>query len=369
MDLNFKDNKGFQKLIKDKQAQILDKANDGIQESDGFKIIFANLKTMLADNAFASSKVIRISEASLLQTTLESIGRTPNELFADHQFKTNQIIDIDNTLNIISAERQRLPDDSNAARHQFAEMSRQGNVVFFLIENKINYFIQGSDKSESLFFSLEDVRRYNEKKEINRIDEVFSSYQQNLLERDTYCKFFIELSHLKSLRNDLGSTLEEKKFVGANKHLLRNRPEDTFRNDLKKFLELNLKIASVKEFLLENLQRLDIYLYDEYGEIYLIEVKWVGQSIHQTGKKLGTSFSQKDIDPNAFIQTLDYLKLLHVNGRNIVKAYLVVFDARKENLPDTGKDFDSSILTSEQEPHFRKFEKAADFRVVNIHPS
>src|SRR5690606_14624208 len=141
----------------------------------------------------------------------------------------------------------------------------------------------------------------------------------------------------------------EKKFISDYKHILRNRPEDTFRDDLRLFLTYHIKISQVKEFLLENMRRLDIYLYDEYGEIYLIEVKWVGHSIHQEGKKFGTMFDSKDITPKAFFQSLEYLEELDKKGENIVRAYLVVFDARKENLDDTGKNFDKSSLSAIQD--------------------
>src|SRR5690606_21096099 len=138
------------------------------------------------------------------------------------------------------------------------------------------------------------------------------------------------------------------KFIADYKHLLRNKPENTFRDDLREFLKFNLRVTQVKEFLLENMKRLDIYLYDEFGEIYLIEVKWVGQSIHPQGKKVGISFDGRDINPKAFFQVLDYLEELDNKGQNIVRAYLVVFDARKEDLNDTGNDFNDSLLNANQ---------------------
>ncbi|MFY7845939.1 MAG: hypothetical protein ACOVQV_12525, partial [Chryseobacterium gambrini] len=207
------------------------------------------------------------------------------------------------------------------------------------------------------------------KKDISQINDVLIQYQESLRDRKFYCKFFIGLSHLKSLHKDLNEPNDEKTFISNYKHLLRNKPENTFRDDLRQFLSFNLKISQVKEFILENMRRLDIYLYDEYGEIYLIEVKWVGQSVHNAGKKIGTSYDSNDINPDAFVQALDYLEELDNKGENIVRAYLVVFDARKDNLDDTGKDFDSSVLTPTQTKYYRKFEKIKDLRVRNFHPS
>lgn len=369
MDLNFENNSDFLSLIKTKENQILERTTDKIQESEGFKVVFAGLKSMLKNNAFHGSKLVLINETEMSNITLGDIGDF-NELFANADFAYNHVILIDGKINIISKERTELPKDSNDARNYFSEVSKKGNVVFLLIKNKVNYFIKGADKSESPFFSIADVNKYNEKKDISEINDVLVQYQESLKNRKSYCKFFVELSHLKSLHKDLNSTDEEKKFILESKHLLRNKPEDTFRDDLRQFLSFNLKVSQVKEFLLENMRRLDIYLYDEYGEIYLIEVKWVGQSVHQTGKKMGTSYDSSDIDPNAFIQALDYLQELDNKGENIVRAYLVVFDARKDNnLADTGNDFDSSLLTPVQTKHYRKFEKIKDLRVINFHPS
>ncbi len=369
MNFDFGNNPDFLNLIKTKENQILDRTRDEIQESEGFKIIFANLKSMLRENAFNGVKLIMIKESEIMNITLNDNIRDFNELFSEKNFVYNQIISIDKDINIILAEREELPSNSSEARQYFSGLSKDGNIAFLLLQNKINYFIKGSDKSESPFFSLADVKKYNEKKDISQINDVLSQYQENLKDRKTYCKFFIELSHLKSLHLDLMPKIEEKTFINDFKHLLRNKPEDTFREDLRQFLSYNLKVSQVKEFLLENMQRLDIYLYDEYGEIYLIEVKWVGESVHQNGKKIGTKFNSKNIDPNAFLQTLNYLELLYNKGENIVRAYLIVFDARKTNLDDTGKNFDTTSLTETQFINYRKFEKIRDLRVINFHPS
>ena len=368
MNFNFENNEDFLSLIKKQKNLIIDKTTDNIQESEGFKIVLTGLKSMLKNNDFNSVKIISINQTEILNVKFSDI-RDFDDLFADKNFVYNQLICIDRKLDIISFERKELPTNSSDARKMYSSISEKGEVVFLLLKDKINYFINGEEKAESPFFSLADINKYEEKKSINQIDDVFLEYQEVIKERKHYSKFFIELSHLKSLHIDLKSTDVIKSFINHNKHVLRNKPEDTFREDLRYFLSIKLKIAQVKEFLLENMRRLDIYLYDEFGEIYLIEVKWVGISVHQSGKKFGTSYSSSDIDPNAFIQTLDYLEELGKKGENIVRAYLVVFDARKENLNDTGSSFDATKLTDNQSKNYRKFEKIKDIRVQNFHPN
>jgi hypothetical protein len=369
MDFNFKNNPAFLNLIKGKEEQILARTNDEIQDSEGFKIIFAGLKSMLKNNAFNGFKAVIMSEQDIIQVRIEDVGDF-NKLFSNEDFTYHNLITLDKELHIIDKERKTFPSDSNEARTTFSQISQTGFVTFLLIKKQINYFIKGIDNSESPFFSLIDINRYNKKRDINEINDVFVEYQESIKERRNYCKFFVELSHIKSLREDLQIPKdEEDKFIKSNKHLLRNKPEDTFRDDLRLFLTSHLRVFQVKEFLLENMRRLDIFLYDEFGEIYLIEVKWVGQSIHQLGKKLGTIYDAKNINPDAFIQTMDYLEELDNKGQNIVRAYLVVFDARQDNLDDTGSNFDTNILNESQTKHYRKFDKVKDFRVINHHAS
>lgn len=368
MNFNFQENQEFLKLLTSNTKRILERTKDDIKESDGFKILFAGLKSMLQNNSFNGAKVITISEANIIEIKLNEVGDF-NALFANPQFAYNQLITLDKQIKIESASRKDLPNESNDARKCFCEMSEKGDVVFLLLKDKVSHFIRGVDKSESPFFSLVDVNRYNEKKNISEIGEVFSAYQELLKERKNYSKFFIELSHIKSLHSDLQPTLDLKNFISEYKHLLRNKPEDTFRDDLRQYLAVNLRITQVKEFLLENMRRLDIYLLDEYGEIYLIEIKWVGTSVHQNGKKVGTSYDENNINPAAFHQALDYLEELDNKGQNIVRAYLVVFDARPQASLDTGDGFDESALSQIQEKYYRKFEKVTDLKVTNDHPS
>jgi hypothetical protein len=369
MNFDFKNNTEFLNLLRTKKQEIIDKTSDYIYESEGYKIVFAGLKSMLKNNDFHGSKLITFEEGALLKVGINTIGNF-DDLFKTDSFTFNQKILVDETLKIVSAERLRLPEDSNIARDTFTEESEKtGIVIFLLIKGKVNSFVKGKVRSESLFFSLSDVNRYNEKKEINQISDVLKDYQESLKDKKTYCKFFIGLSHIKSLHIDLKAPDDINEFIKKYKHLLRNKPEDTFRDDLREYLQRNVRISQIKEYLLENLKRLDIYLFDDFGEVYLIEVKWVGNSVHHLGKKLGTSYNEKDINPAAFKQTLAYLDDLAKKGQNIVRAFLVVFDARKDDQTDTGQGINTTLFNDIEKRQYSKFQKMSDLRVVNFHPS
>lgn len=370
MDFNFENNANFLNILKAKENQILDRTSDDIQDSEGFKAIRAGLKSMIKNNAFNGARLILFKEEELVKLKLEDIGDF-NQLYASDDFTYHQKLELNGSLITISKERFELIKDSNKARKDYSEMSKSDYVVFLLLKDSLNYFIKGDDESESIFFSLDDLNKFNERKSISKINEVLIEYQNSLnTNQNHYKKFFIELSHLKSLHSDSKPTSDVKDFIKDNCHLVRNKPENTFRDDLHNFLNLNLKVSQVKEFLLDSKKRLDIYLYDEFGEVYLVEVKWVGISIHQDGKKIATKgFEATDINPNAIHQTLNYLDELYKMKQNIIRAYLVVFDARKEDLPDTGDNFDVSKLDGIQKLHYPKFLKIKDLRVKNYHPS
>lgn len=367
MNFNFKDS-GFKDLLKSKQYLIISKTSNEILENDGYKKLFGNLKTIITNNAYSGSKIVVIRESLVAKFNIDSPDKI-NTFFSSHEFTYNHIIEIDENFNIIKAEREKLPTNTNEARKYFLEISKTDFVVFHLIETFINVFINGEEFSESIFLSKEDKETYIEKKDISKINEVFEEYQVRLTERHCYCKFFIPKSQILTLCPTCDTPSKKHEFVARFSHILNNKPEDKFRDDLRVFLKEKLKVTLVKEYLLENLRRLDIYLFDEYGEIYLVEVKWVGVSINPEGKKVSTQFKSKDINPAAIVQSLDYLEQLDKEKQNIVRAYLVVFDARKNDENDTGEGFTDKILNPTQKIHYRKFEKIKDFRVKNTHPS
>lgn len=370
MNFNFETNKDFKDLLKSKEYLILNQTTNRIIESSEYKILFGNIRTLTKSNAFRGSKVILIKQ-NLLSNVTTVDTNTINELFSNTIFATSNIIEISSDFTIVNFTREELPNKSDEARKFFIRLSEEGYLVFHLIDVYINTFIDGQDFPESLFLSLIDSKKILLKKNISELNEVLDLYREKLKDQPVYCKFFISKSHITSLHKDWSSTVKIENFIKSHAHILNNKCEDKFREDLRLFLKDNLIVnVIVKEYILESKKRLDIFLVDDYGvNFYLIEVKWVGESIDPSGKAISTKYNANNINPKAFNQTLNYLEELDNKRENIVRAYLVVFDARKESLEDTGTGFNISTLTPTQDKHFRKFEKIKDFRVINIHPS
>lgn len=371
MKTRFSQDDNFKELLRRNQASIVNAASNGLEADDNFKLMISLIKAMrdkYSDNSF---KYFVISEEDLKNLTSEADSAI-NKLFTNPLFIQNRHIVIDSELKIVEANNDLL-SNNNETRRLFTEMSKSGIVIFMLTSaGIINYFVNGRDGGDSIFYESTTLHSFIQKKPLTELKEVLEEYRKRLKLRDTYSKFFVEKSHLKSLRQDVKSDLSEDKFIETNKQLLRNTPEDCFRDDLRLFLKEKLNVFFVpKEGMLENLKRLDIVMIDEDGQgLYFIEVKWVGISIHSSGKDFGTEYKAKPrIVPDAFKQSAGYITELLADNIDVKLGYLAVFDARNDNLPDTGDGMSIDEIPKKDRASFYKHIKLDDFRVINEHPN
>ncbi len=367
-EFNFKDD-SFKQLLKQKESQIHIRTDNGIQETDNFKNLHRSLIT------FHNKRSIKDYTAFLItKEEIENLIEDYSEklfLNLDSQLCIiNNHLLFDRNLDVKDSERKEIKNN-NEARKYYLELSK--DVCVFLINPKgVHYFVDGNDIGETIFFTLDTLNTYNGLKEITEIVEIFNEYRQHLKNRDIYSKFFASKSSKASLcKHQIKKpTIEDYEgFLNKHKQLLENKPEVRFRDDLLAFLKRTLKAnVLAKEYLLDNLKRLDIYINDDYGELYLIEVKWVGISMHPKGQKIGTGYTASSINPAAVLQSVNYIKQLNEENKNIKLGYLAVFDARYEDLPDTLDTFDENLITTDLKKFRSKYIKIPDFRVINVHP-
>ena len=373
MELNFKNNYNFQNILKQKKEEILRRAASDIQDSSKFKQLHSSFVSYLKGNAFSDFKAVLISKEAIENLPEEFYPQLESVLNSDDGILCNYLV-LNNRLSIIDKARDnKYNSDSNEARKLYIELSKDYVVFLLQPDETVSFFIDGNDFIEGIFLSLKDMKSYTAKKDISKITDLFSEYQAYIANRNVYSNFFISKSHLKSLKKDLKSMVGEEQFIKDHCHLLNNKPEDRLRENLRHFLNTRLKATLLtKEYILANFNRLDIFILDESGtELYLIEVKWVGECISADGKKISkTSFDETDINPKAVIQSVKYLKQLHYEKQNIKLGFLVVFDARKnQELADTVETFNEELLEEDLKIHYRKFGKIKDFKVKNMHPS
>lgn len=369
MSWNFQESE-LSRTISEKLEKIIQEAQNEWLNKESYQR-FYNLLVTGAQRykEGAAVKVIGISEDAMGKLG-ESVDI--DALFTNRQFVDNTFILVDEGLNIINASTNKLPSNNEEARALLVQLSADGYLYFEIFPSSIiNRFIQGEVFDESPFFSAEEYTRYVEKKPINQIAEVLEDYRKILIDPNHYSNFFLSKASLKSLFYAMQSEGDVDTFVQSNTQLLRNRPENLFREDLREYLRLNIDAMLInKELTLDDGRRIDISAIDKIDRgIYLIEVKWLGQSIHHEGKHLSAAFDQSHIVPSAFNQTADYIRLLSEKGEDVKRGFLVVFDARKGENAETGYAMTMEAYTNENRPYVRKFEKIKDYKVINIHPA
>lgn len=371
MRTKFSQNANFKALLRRNQTAIVYAASNGLEANDNFKLTLSLIKAMHDKYHGNGFKYIVISEEDLQKLT-DDADNAIEQLFTDPLFNQNQHVVIDSEFQIKEVDNES-HNNNNETRRLFTEISKNGMVVFMLSpDGVINYFVNGRDGGDSIFYESSALHSYNEKKSISDLSIVLNEYRKHLTYRDTYSKFFVEKSHLMSLRTVLNSELSEEQFIRDYRQLLRNTPEDSFREDLRMFLKEKLKVFFVqKEYMLESLKRLDIAMFDEDGKgLYFIEVKWVGRSIHSSGKKIGTQYDAKTrIVPDAFRQSTAYINELLSENVDIKCGYLAVFDARNGDVTDTGQDMTIEQIPEEHRSAYCRLIKLDDFRVINVHPN
>lgn len=368
----FSGNTTFTNLLSKKRQEILQRTSDGVQETPQFKRLHSLLSECRRKNREVDFKLVIISKADLSKLSNDADIRV-KELFKNPKFLTNRTVYVDSELAIFSSNNDHFPEGNNEARRFFASLSetKDALVVFHIAPDAIvNYFIDGKDFGDGVFYTLAAQSDYEQLKPIGCLKEVLDEYRIKLKHQDTYLKFFVTKAGLCALHTLSQSTETQEAFIDSHKHLLHNKPEFLFHEDMRNYIKQHMRVVVYREVVLENLDKLDIELIDERGEdLYFIEVKWVGESISQDGSKFGTEYdAHPRIRPDAVKQVVGYIEELLNEGKNIKVGYLAVFDARKEDLPDTGEGSTETDVPEEVRKYYPRFVKLKDFRVKNINP-
>lgn len=368
--MQFTNNQEFKKLLQAKQKDIQQRTSDGVQETSQFQRMCTLLSICRHKYEEKDYRLVIISKDEL-NRLVENANECAELLFTAPLFITNRTVQVDSQFQIIKSNNDPFPEENNEARRYFTAISKDSNLVCFLIDpdSTVNYFIDGNEYGDGIFYTNQSRKAYEELKTIDKLEEVLDEYRAVLKNQDTYIKFFVPKSQLKTLRMLTESTQSEKQFIQDHKHLLRNKPEECFREDIRNYIKRHMKVVVYREVMMEDLDRLDIELLDEKGkDLYFIEIKWVGDSIHADGNQFGTTYNANRINPSAVIQVVGYINQLLEEKQNIKIGYLLVFDARKEDLVDTGDGVTESVVPEKLRKHYHRYKKLKDFRVININP-
>lgn len=367
----FSDNAAFKELLDRKKIDILQRTSDGIQESFQFQRLLSIFAECRRKHEEQDYRLIIMRKMDVLNLC-DNANVKADELYKSVTFLLNRTVHVDANLSVLNSNNDSFPADNNEARRYYMSLSTQNDWIVFLIapDAIVNYFIDGIDYGDGVFYSGESRKSYEHLKTINQIDEVFDDYRIRLTRQDTYLKFFVPKEELHMLYELVHPAEDENDFVKNYKHLLHNKPEELFREDLRNYIQDHMRVVVTRELLLEDLDRLDIELTDEIGnDLYFIEIKWVGESIGSNSHRNGIKYNALPrVRPDAVRQVVGYIDELLKEDKNIKIGYLAVFDARKEDLSDTGEGIIETDLPVELRKHYPRFMKIKDFRVKNENP-
>lgn len=370
--MKFTGNPDFKRLLDEKKQDIVQRTSDGVQETIQFQRLRSLLSESRRKNEERDYRLVLISKGNL-ENLCENAEEKVAELFTNPTFLTNRTLYVDSELTILNNNNDLFPADNNEARRYFALLSATEDawVVFHIAPNAtVNYFINGKDYGDGVFYTLDAQNSYEERKTIEDLQEVLDEYRIKLTHQDTYLKFFVTKAGLRALHTLTKSTENVETFVSNNKHVLNNKPEYLFQNDIRNFIQQHMKVVVSREVMLEDLDRLDIELTDEGGnDLYFIEIKWLGESVNSQGNNISTEYKATPrIKPDAVRQVVGYIDELLKENKNIKFGYLAVFDARKEEFPDSGAEISETDLPEDMRKHYPRFIKLPDFRVKNENP-
>ena len=368
--MRFSDNPEFKRLLDEKKHDILQRTCDGVQETEQFQRFYSLLTQCRRKIDETDFRLILISKTDLSQLCSDADLKAM-DLFRHTDFLTNRTVFVNASLDIQNSNNDPFPEGDNNARRFFASLTENDMVAFHVAPNAtVNFFIDGKDYGDGIFYTRDAQNSYEELKTIDKLSEVLEDYRISLTHQDTYLKFFVPKSGLHALHALAAPQENENQYVDNHKHLLHNKPEELFREDIRNYIKQHMKVVVTREVTLENLDRLDIELTDEVGnDMYFIEIKWVGESINADGNKPGTRYDATPrIKPDAVKQVVEYIDQLLKEKQNVKLGYLAVFDARKEDMPDTGTGVSENDVPEDLRKHFHRFVKLRDFRVKNENP-
>jgi hypothetical protein len=340
--MDFNDLKKFIKEKPEELEAILDTTRASILSTPELKILHAKHLTNFWKDRINKdlTYLFIINEKSINSLVLDAIAHNLPTVITE-ELKTNRILHLNEKFEIQNASPSEIKENFILSE------SEKGNIVFIFGKIGIDIAVRGRIFPKiNVFYDEADRIKYAEKYHISELQECLKEYEVYIKEPGVNEAFFASKNLIA-------------KIVPFNppNNVLVNKPENRLRNNLMSFLNRNTQHSFSKENELNNKRELDLYT-EVDGKKYLIEVKWLGQSVNDDE----TALSQKVTDLSArdgVIQTLEYIKHLYEEMNfNIHCGYLCVFDARDNKKPVNYQEF--TFVAGNLLPYFKSHFKILD---------
>ncbi len=278
--------------------------------------------------------VLFFSEVLISDLDFDNIKNNLSGIITE-TLKLNRSIQVDKDFGVVASSAEEI-------KHDFLiNLSNKNNVVFFFGEEGIDVVVRGKIFPRiNVFYDEADRVQFLKKHHISNLQACLKEYEIYIKEPGVNEAFFASKNLVLKI-----------KPVNPPNNTLHNKPEKILRDNLISFLNRNTQHTFSKENELNNQRELDLYTEVE-GKKYLIEVKWLGQSVNDSE----TDLTQKVTDVSArdgVTQTLEYIKhLFEEMNFNIHCGFLCVFDARENKNPIKYQNF--GFVTPDLLPYLKK---------------
>jgi len=256
--------------------------------------------------------VIAISEEIISDIDLKVTTKNFATTMAEN-YSTNNYIELNKDFELEECK------SIDINQKEMKKISLSKKVVFFFGELGIDIYVGGQEFDRINVFTDEVIQKsYSQKFSIHQLPECIKQYTIHVNTPGNRESFFVDKTQLNLIAN-----------VNGRKNILRLRPEDQLRNNLFSYLQTNMQHTWWKEDQLDSKKRLDLRT-EANGLSVFLEVKWIGRSIHQNGRKITKGYSFKSLR-DGVNQSLNYIKELNedMNIKSPIN-YLCAFDAREE---------------------------------------
>lgn len=297
-------------------SRIIEAQKEAIENDKNYQLLFKRFLNNIWDKQYNHTILFAIA---ILPEDVDNLQ------FEDLENNLNESIKSTSVANLIKIDslgklidKQYLEGTNGVIKEQLRKISLDHYVFFFGAEG-ITRFISGRAlDEENIFYSRKDQMAYSKKKDIAHIDEVMEEYTNDFVKQQVnYMAFFADNPTLKQIDASL-----------VKRNILKNKPEHFMRDQLILFLSANMRYTFTREPELGQSKReLDIY-FDVSGELYFIEIKWLGVSINDEGSGISTEFTDSRAR-SGVVQTLEYIQeMMNSTEKGLRHGYLVIYDAR-----------------------------------------
>lgn len=329
------------KLSYEEVSKIIESSKDETESNRNYQMLFRGVFQKFWDERINKQSYFCIYLKANLIDKMQFENLNNNLSVINQQIGTANFIQIDNNGDIIKKEYKSFK--TNEMKNELCHLSLNC-LVFFFGEQGITRYINGrSIEDGNIFYSREDRMKYYEKKDISQLDEVIKDYANKVVSQQVhYMCFFAENSSLKQICPS---------FVHRN--ILKNKPEHYMRDHLREYLKSSMRYTfTIEPELGQSKKELDIY-FDVKGELYFIEIKWLGVSINDDGTGLSKPYTDYRAREGV-TQSLEYIQeLMNTTETSLRCGCLAIFDARDKK----GKiDFqDYQFVNNELKPYMQYF--------------